>query len=99
MGTGAAIDVTAVDGVTLVTMQAGENRFSLPFVTALERTLLAAGDEGRPLVLTGAGKFFSNGLDLDWLAAAGPDGSHDMMVVLHRVLARLLAFPGATVAA
>ena len=95
----ALIDVTTVDGVTLVTMQAGENRFDLPFVTALERTLLTAGDEGRPLVLTGVGKFFSNGLDLEWLTEAGPDGSHEMMVVLHRVLAGLLAFPGATVAA
>ena len=94
-----AIDMTTVDGVTLVTMQAGENRFDLPFVTALERTLLAGGAEGRPLVLTGAGRFFSNGLDLDWLVEAGPGGSHDMMVVLHRVLAVLLAFPGATVAA
>jgi enoyl-CoA hydratase/carnithine racemase len=94
-----AIDATTVDGVTLVTMQAGENRFDLPFVTALERTLLTAGDEGRPLVLTGVGKFFSDGLDLDWLAAAGPDGSREMMAGLHRVLARLLVFPGATVAA
>ena len=94
-----AIDVTTVDGVTLVTMQAGENRFGLPFVTALEQILLAAGDEGRPLVLTGDGKYFSNGLDLDWLGSAGPDEAAGSMAILHRVLARLLAFPGATVAA
>jgi enoyl-CoA hydratase/carnithine racemase len=95
----APIDVTTVDGVTL---QAGENRFNLPFVTALDHALQAAGDEGRPLVLTGAGpggRFFSNGLDLDWLSAAGPDGGAETMAALHRVLARLLAFPGATVAA
>jgi Delta3-Delta2-enoyl-CoA isomerase len=95
----APIDVTTVDGVTLVTMQAGENRFNLPFVTALDHTLQAAGDERRPLVLTGVGKFFSNGLDLDWLSVAGPDGGAEMMAALHQVLARLLAFPGATVAA
>ncbi|HEV7761421.1 MAG TPA: enoyl-CoA hydratase-related protein, partial [Acidimicrobiales bacterium] len=71
----------------------------LPFVTALDHALQAAGDERRPLVLTGQGKFFSNGLDLDWLRAAGPDGGAEMMAALHRVLARLLAFPGATVAA
>jgi enoyl-CoA hydratase/carnithine racemase len=95
----APIDVTTVDGVTLVTLQAGENRFNLPFVTALDTTLQAAGDERRPLVLTGEGKFFSNGLDLDWLGTAGPDGGAETMAALHRVLARLLAFPGATVAA
>jgi enoyl-CoA hydratase/carnithine racemase len=95
----ATIDMTTVDGVTLVTMQDGENRFNLPFVTALDQVLLTAGEAGRPLVLTGAGKFFSNGLDLDWLGAAGPDDARAAMTGLHRVLARLLAFPGATVAA
>jgi len=95
----AAIDVTTDDGVTLVTMQAGENRFSLPFVTALERTLQAAGETGQPLVLTGEGKFFSNGLDLDGMGSARPGEAGEMMATLHRVLARLLAFPGATVAA
>jgi len=95
----ALTDVTAVDGVTLVTMQEGENRFNLPFVTALEQILLTASNEGRPVVLTGAGKFFSNGLDLDWMGSAGADGSHAAMGRLHRVLARLLAFPGATLAA
>jgi Delta3-Delta2-enoyl-CoA isomerase len=95
----APIDVTTVDGVTLVTLQAGENRFNLPFVTALDGTLQAAADERRPLVLTGTAKFFSNGLDLDWLSAAGPEGGAETMAVLHGVLARLLAFPGATVAA
>jgi enoyl-CoA hydratase/carnithine racemase len=95
----AAIDVTTVDGVTLVTMRDGENRFSLPFIAALERTLRAAGDDGRPLVLRGDGKFFSNGLDLDWLGSAAPGEASEMMATLHRVLAQLLAFPGATVAA
>jgi Delta3-Delta2-enoyl-CoA isomerase len=93
------IDVTTAGDVTLVTMRSGENRFDLPFVTVLERTLRSAADEGRPLVLTGEGKFFSNGLNLDWLAEAGPDGGHRTMAGLHRVLALLLAFPGATVAA
>jgi enoyl-CoA hydratase/carnithine racemase len=95
------IDVATVDGVTLATMQDGENRFNLPFVTVLEQTLTAAAAEGRPLVLTGSGKFFSNGLDIGWLggpeAAAGE--GQEMMAALHRVLAQLLAFPGATVAA
>jgi enoyl-CoA hydratase/carnithine racemase len=93
------IDLTVVDGVILVTMQAGENRFGLPFVTALDQVLEAAAAERRPLVLTGEGKFFSNGLDLDWLGTATPDDAQASMRRLHQVLARLLAYPGATVAA
>src|SRR5262245_58748493 len=97
----AMIDMTTVDGVTLATMQDGENRFNLAFVTALEQALTAAAGEGRPLVLTGTGKFFTNGLDIGWLGsdeAAGRAGGQ-MMATLHRVLAQLLAFPCATVAA
>jgi enoyl-CoA hydratase/carnithine racemase len=93
------VDVGVVDGVTLVTMRGGENRFGLPFVTRLDEVLRGAAAERRPLVLTGEGKFFSNGLDLDWLGTASPDEAQASMRVLHQVLARLLVFPGVTVAA
>jgi enoyl-CoA hydratase/carnithine racemase len=93
------LDVTTDDGVTLLRMQDGENRFNLPFLHALEQVLGAAAAEGRSLVLTGDGKFFSNGLDLDWLSSAPPDEAAECFAVLHRVLATVLAFPGHTVAA
>jgi enoyl-CoA hydratase/carnithine racemase len=90
------LDVTTDDGVTLLTMGDGENRFDLPFLRALDAALAQASGA---LVLTGDGKFFSNGLDLDWLSSAPPDDAALSFDVLHRVLARLLAFPGYTVAA
>ncbi len=90
------LDVTTDDGVTLLTMGDGENRFNLPFLQALDRALAEAAGA---VVLTGDGKFFSIGLDLDWLSSASPEDAALSFAVLHRVLARLLAFPGYTVAA
>lgn len=93
------IEISKVDGVQVVRMAHGENRFGGPFVAALVSALDEAADPGGPLVLTGAGKFFCNGLDLDWLSSAPPDQAQQSFRDLHRALARLLRFPGATVAA
>lgn len=93
------IDVTSTDGVTVVRMDDGENRFRGPFVDALAAALDEAADPGGPLVLVGTGKFFCNGLDLEWMGSAPPGEADRMFRGLHGVLARLLRFPGATVAA
>lgn len=93
------IEVTSTDGVTVVRMADGENRFSGPFVGALAAALDEAAGPGGPLVLVGSERFFSNGLDLDWLGSVPPDEAEAMVRGLHGVLARLLRFPGATVAA
>jgi enoyl-CoA hydratase/carnithine racemase len=88
-----------VDDVHLITMDAGENRFDLAFATELDAAIGAAAGVAGALVLTGTGKYFSNGLDLDALAAAGPDGAPAIMDRIHAALAAVLRFPGATVAA
>lgn len=93
------IDHDIVDGVSLITMRAGENRFNLPFVEALTAAIDEAADRTGPLVLTGEGKFFSNGLDLDWLRGEGADRAEAMFPELYRLLAKILTFPGSTVAA
>jgi enoyl-CoA hydratase/carnithine racemase len=57
------------------------------------------GAEGpRALVTAATGKFFSNGLDLDWLFAHA-DQHEDYVVRVHELLARVLALPVITVAA
>jgi enoyl-CoA hydratase/carnithine racemase len=96
------IDTSSQDGVRIVRMDDGENRFNLPFVSALDEALeqaAATAGTGAPLVVTGSGKFFCNGLDLDWLGSAAPDDATAMFARLYDVLGRLLTFPGATVAA
>jgi enoyl-CoA hydratase/carnithine racemase len=50
------------------------------------------------VVTTGDAKFYSNGLDLDWMAGAGDD-SGPMLRDVQRLFGRLLLFPAFTVAA
>jgi len=78
----------------------GENRFHpewLRSVNALLDAVLASPGPAA-LVTTGSGKFYSNGLDLAWLAAHG-DQAQRYLADIHALLARLVAFPVPTVAA
>jgi Delta3-Delta2-enoyl-CoA isomerase len=93
------IEADEIDGVRVLRMADGENVLNAQFVNELAAALDAAADPGGPLVLTGDGKYFCNGLDLGWLGSAPPDQASQMFRDLHGVLARLLRFPGAVVAA
>ena len=77
-----------------------ENRFSPDWLTQMHAHLdtIAAADGPRALVTTATGKFFSNGLDLDWLGA-NPDQFSDYVTSVHALLARPLALGVPSVAA
>jgi enoyl-CoA hydratase/carnithine racemase len=94
------IEVESVGDVRVVRMGNGENRFNRHSVDALHRHLDDLDRRPGPLavVITGEGKFFSNGLDLDWMAQAGADAGL-MVADVQRLLGRLLRFPAVTVAA
>src|SRR5665811_404494 len=79
--------------------QSGENRLNESFVGEVNEALDKVENAGLPtaLVTTGAGKFYSNGLDLDWLGTAADPGG--FMDEVHRLLFRVLTFPAVTVAA
>lgn len=96
----AAVALEREGDVFVVRMQAEENRFNPPVLDGLESALSEVeGTEGpAALVLTGSGKFFSNGLDLDWMSGAGEEAG-DALRRVHALYGRLLAFPGYTVAA
>jgi enoyl-CoA hydratase/carnithine racemase len=86
--------------VLVLTMDDGENRMNREWLDGMNAALDAVDAAGDPLALvtTGAGKFFSNGLDLDWLLG----GSVDMpgfVAEVEALLARVLAAPYITVAA
>ena len=94
------IDLDQHGDVWVLTMRNGENRFNLESIAALHAALDRVEQIETPvaLVTTGEGKFYSNGLDLDWLLSAGPEAA-GFIDDVHRLLGRVLGFAGVTVAA
>lgn len=91
-----SLDIT--DGIAVLTIGDDENRFTLAWLDAVEAALDRVVEAGAPLVTTGSGKFFSNGLDLEW-AMANPEQFGDYAKRVERLLARFLTLPVPTVAA
>ncbi|MGW0182474.1 enoyl-CoA hydratase-related protein [Nocardia sp. NPDC003345] len=77
-----------------------ENRFSHQWIDETHALLdtVVATEGPAALVTTATGKFFSNGLDTDWLFA-NLDRMHGYLDRVHSVFSRILAFPMPTVAA
>jgi Delta3-Delta2-enoyl-CoA isomerase len=88
------------DDVYLLDLGATENRFHPDWLTEVNALLdeVAKGDEPRALVTKATGKFWSNGLDLEWLTAH-PDQYAAYSTGAHSLLARYLSLPIVTVAA
>jgi enoyl-CoA hydratase/carnithine racemase len=94
------IEIERAGNVWIIRMDNGENRFNRGSIDALHRQLDEVEQQPPPLALvtTGAGKFYSNGLDLDWMAGAGEDAGA-VVGDVQRLLGRLLRLPVLTVAA
>jgi enoyl-CoA hydratase/carnithine racemase len=88
------------DDVFVLDIGDTENRFHPDWLTAVNAALdeVEGTDGPRALVTAATGKFFSNGLDLDWLGAH-PDRHEDYVRDVQALLARILALPLFTVAA
>jgi enoyl-CoA hydratase/carnithine racemase len=95
----ASLDLRREGQVFVLTMQSGENRFNQTFVDAFNQALdtVEASSGPAALVTIGTEKFYSNGLDLDWMAGEGAGG--DFLASVLRLLGRVLGFPLPTVAA
>ena len=85
--------------VFVITMDRGENRVNPEFVSAMSRCLDVVEKAKHPksLVLTGTGKFLSNGLDLDFVMGVDPKESTLFLEGLWDLLSRLLVFDCFTV--
>lgn len=93
------ITITHVDEVAVLNLGDDENRFSLDFLDEIEGHLEQIAKSGAGgLITTGSGKFYSNGLDLDWLLAHG-DQMQFYVGRVHALFARVLTLPVATAAA
>lgn len=86
--------------VTVVRMDRGENRLHPELLTALELVLdeITSHDQPAALVLAGTGKFFSNGLDLEYMGANISEADTTLARV-HALFGRVLALDVPTVAA
>ncbi|GIF05685.1 enoyl-CoA hydratase-related protein [Actinoplanes siamensis] len=88
------------DDVFVLNLGDTENRFHPDWLDAVGRALdqVEQADGPKALVTTATGKFFSNGLDLDWLGANG-DRLPGYAATVQNLLARFLALAVPTVAA
>ncbi|XHM67887.1 enoyl-CoA hydratase-related protein [Streptomyces nigra] len=88
------------ENVFVLDLGDGENRFHPDWIAAFGAALdeVEKADGPRALVTAATGKFWSNGLDLEWLTAHADD-YHDYVVSVHQLFARVLSLPLVTVAA
>ncbi len=86
------------DDVYVLDLGDGENRFHPDWLTDMGAALDEVEQDPAPLVTTASGRFYSNGLDLDWLGEHG-DALQTYVASVQSLLARVLAFPTPTVAA
>jgi enoyl-CoA hydratase/carnithine racemase len=93
------INLTYEEKIAVLDFGDSENRFSPSFLDEVNTYLddiVAGGADG--LVTTAAGKFYTNGLDLDWLTAHA-DQTQWYLGQVHALLARVLTLPIPTAAA
>lgn len=95
------IDLRREGDVFVLHLDEGENRFNATTVGAIHRALdeVEASTGPAALVATGSGKFFSNGLDLDWMSSPAIQDHPEFFPDLHRMMGRILGLGMVTVAA
>lgn len=93
------INLTYDEKIAVLDLGDDENRFSPDFLDAINARIdeIEASD-AHGLVTTATGKFYTNGLDLDWLGAHG-DQVQSYVGRVHQLLARVLTLPIPTAAA
>ena len=95
------LDLQQQDQVFVLQLKNEENRFNRDSLDAINAALDKVEQFGEPtaLVTVGAGKFYSNGLDLAWMGQAGTQAAIENVQRVHELLVRMLTFPVITVAA
>ncbi|WP_280460283.1 enoyl-CoA hydratase-related protein [Nocardia carnea] len=93
-----APDLHYQDKIAVLTLGDDENRFAPDWLDTVNAHLDTVERDAQGLITTGSGKFYSNGLDLDWLTANG-DRTEWYVARVQELFARILTFPLPTVAA
>jgi Delta3-Delta2-enoyl-CoA isomerase len=90
--------LTNRDGVHVLQLGEDENRFTHDWLAYVENALDQVAESPAPLVTVAEGKFYSNGLDLEWVMA-NLDELQAYTGRVEALLARVLTLPVPTVAA
>jgi len=95
------IDLRRDGAVAILTMSAGENRFTPEFVAGFGAALdeVERGSTPVALVTTGTDKFYSNGLDVAWMMEHGPQTAAGFLQDVLALIGRVLTLPCYTIAA
>lgn len=96
------IDLQRDGDVFVLRMDYGENRFMPDKIDAWNGALDEVEKAGKPsaLVTTGTGKFYSNGLDLDWMMGVATPAEREAYIpAVLGVMARVLTLPCISVCA
>ena len=93
--------LTREGAVFVLTWSDGENRFRDEAIAGWNAALdeVERTEGAKALVTTGAGKFYSNGLDLDWAFRERKDDFPEYILEVLAILGRVLTLPCTTVAA
>lgn len=86
------------DKIAVLTLGDDENRFAPDWLDTVNTYLDTIERDAQGLITTGSGKFYSNGLDLEWLMAHG-DRADWYVGRVQELFARILTFPLPTIAA
>jgi enoyl-CoA hydratase/carnithine racemase len=92
------VTLTQREGAYVLSIGDTENRFSPEWMASVNGALDQVVAAPAPLVLTATGKFYSNGLDLDWLGQ-NADRFGSYVAQVQTLLARVLVLPVPTVTA
>jgi enoyl-CoA hydratase/carnithine racemase len=87
--------------VYVLHMRHEENRMNRTWLDAMNAALdeVEADPTAGALVTTGEGKFYSNGLDLEWLLRPDTEDMRQFVAEVEKLLARVMEYPLMTVAA
>src|SRR4051794_333998 len=86
------LELQTHDQVFVLQLKNEENRFNRESLDAINAALdkVEQSDAPTALVTVGAGKFYSNGLDLAWMAQAGTEPAIENVQRVHELLVRML---------
>ncbi len=95
------IELTREGPVFVLRFAHGENRFDPAMLAEITKALDEVEGAAAPvaLVTTGTGKFYSNGLDVEYMTGIQPAEVASYVREVLQVMARILTFPMTTVAA